>query len=84
MQAVVADYDVDAGELSFTFPSGDVVSGHVELGDEIQTNFFGSIHLAQELVGPWADALSEFMDQPVRLVARRASGPTAGAPGRCR
>jgi uncharacterized protein YcbX len=69
MQAVVPDYDVDAGELTFTFPSGEVVSGHVQYGDEIQTNFFGSIYFAKELQGPWADALSEFMGHPVRLVA---------------
>ena len=69
MQAVIADYDVDAGELAFTFPSGQVASGQVEYGDEVQTNFFGSIYFAKELVGPWADALSEFMGHPVRVVA---------------
>src|ERR1700744_2029184 len=69
MQAVVPDYDVDAGELSLTFPSGEVVTGHVEYGEDIQTNFFGDIYFAKELLGPWADALSEFMGQPVRLVA---------------
>jgi uncharacterized protein YcbX len=69
MQAVVPDYDVEAGELTFTFPSGEIVGGRVEYGDEIQTNFFGSIHLAKELIGPWAEALSDFMGHPVRLVA---------------
>jgi uncharacterized protein len=69
MQAVVPEYDVDAGKLTFTFPSGEVVDGYVAYGDEIQTNFFGSIHFAKELVGPWGDALSEFMGHPVRLVA---------------
>jgi uncharacterized protein len=69
MQAVIPDYDADAGELSFTFPSGEVAGGRVEYGDPIQTNFFGSIYFAKELVGPWADALSEFMGHPVRVVA---------------
>jgi uncharacterized protein len=69
MQAVVPGYDVDAGELTLTFPSGEVVGGHVDYGDEIQTNFFGSIYFAKELIGPWAQALSDFMGQPVRLVA---------------
>jgi uncharacterized protein len=80
LQAVVPDYDVDAGELTFTFPSGDVVSGHVGYGDEIQTNFFGSIRFAKELVGPWADALSEFVGHPVRLVATEI-GPDRGRAG---
>jgi uncharacterized protein len=69
MQAVVPEYDVDAGELTLTFPSGEAVSAHVEYGDDIQTNFFGSIYFAKELLGPWAAALSEFMGHPVRLVA---------------
>src|ERR1700744_2846603 len=41
MQAVIADYDVASGHFILTFPSGAAVSGHVELGDEIQTNYFG-------------------------------------------
>src|ERR1700742_2740530 len=69
MQAVVPDYDVDAEELTLTFPSGEAVSGHVEYGDEIQTNFFGAVYFAKELRGPWADALSEFVGHPVHLVA---------------
>ncbi len=69
MQAVVPDYDVDAGELTLTFPSGEAASGHIEYGEEIQTNFFGSIYFAKELLGPWAEALSEFIGHPVRLVA---------------
>lgn len=69
MQAVVPDYEAGTGELTLTFPSGEVASGRVEYGEEIQTNFFGSIHFAKELVGPWADALAQFMGHPVRLVA---------------
>ena len=69
MQAVIPDYDVDAGELTLTFPSGEAVSDHVEYGDEIQTNFFGSIYFARELLGPWAEPLSEFLGHSVRLVA---------------
>jgi uncharacterized protein YcbX len=69
MQAVVPEYDLDAGELTLSFPSGEVVSGHVKYGEEIQTNFFGAIYFAKELLGPWADALSDFMGHPVRLVA---------------
>jgi hypothetical protein len=69
MQAVIPDYDVDAGELSLAFPSGDVVAGHLEYGEDIQTNFFGSVYFAKELLGPWAGALSEFLGHPVRLVA---------------
>ncbi len=81
MQAVVAEYDVGAGELTFTFPSGEVVAGQVECGAEIQTNFFGDIRFAKELVGPWAATLSEFMGQPVRLVAAPGVGADRGRAG---
>jgi uncharacterized protein YcbX len=81
MQAVVPDYHLDSGELTFIFPSGEVVTGHVAYGDEIQTNFFGSIVFAKELMGPWADALSEFMGQPVRLVAAPGVGADRGRAG---
>ena len=52
LQAVVPDYDADTGELTFTFPSGELVGGRVQYGEEIQTKFFGSIYFAKELVGP--------------------------------
>jgi uncharacterized protein len=80
LQAVVPDYNVDTGELTFTFPSGEVVSSHVQYGDEIQTDFFGSIRFAKELVGPWAAALSGFLGHPVRLVATEI-GPDRGRAG---
>ncbi|HEX3689190.1 MAG TPA: hypothetical protein VHV28_05815 [Solirubrobacteraceae bacterium] len=81
MQAIIADYDMDADALAFTFPSGEVVNGHVELGDPIQTNYFGDIHFAKELVGPWAPALSEFMGAPVRVVAAPGVGADRGRAG---
>jgi MOSC domain-containing protein len=81
MQAIVPEYDVDAGDLTFSFPSGEVVSGHVELGDPIQTDYFGSIQFARELLGPWAEALSAFMEEPVRVVAAPGVGADRGRAG---
>lgn len=81
LQAVVPEYDAAAGELAFTFPSGEVVSAHVELGQEVETNYFGTVRVAKELVGPWADALSAFMGEPVRVVASPKVGADRGRAG---
>ena len=81
MQAVIPDYDVDAGELAFMFPSGEVVSGHVELGDEIQTNFFGSIHFAKELWDRGPTRCRRSWAEPVRLVAAPGVGADRGRGG---
>ena len=68
LQLVRADYDADADALSLRFADGVVVEGAVERGDEIDTTFHTRQRAARVVVGPWADAVSELMGQPVRLV----------------
>jgi uncharacterized protein YcbX len=45
------------------------VAGTVEYGDVLQTRFLSSRRPARELHGPWSAALSEYFDQPLRVVA---------------
>jgi uncharacterized protein YcbX len=68
LQLVRAEYDADADALSLHFPDGDVVSDEVARGDEIETTFHKRPRTAREVVGPWADAVSERIGLPVRLV----------------
>ena len=68
LQLVRADYDADEDALSLRFADGVVVEGAVERGDEIDTTFHTRQRAARVVVGPWADAVSELMGQPVRLV----------------
>jgi len=72
---ISADWDEGNGRLALGFPDGNVLEGEVELGDIVSTSFYGHRHVEGRLVvGPWSDALSEFVGQPVRLVQPTAVG----------
>jgi uncharacterized protein len=73
LQVVVADYDPDSLELTLTFPDGSRAEGRVTYGDPVPTQFFGLHDALPEVIGPWAQTISEFFERPLRLVA----SPTA-------
>ena len=73
LQVVSPAYDPDSQELTLTFPDGSRVDGRVAYGGRIQTRFFDQPETAPEVIGPWAEAISEFFGRPLRLVA----SPTA-------
>jgi uncharacterized protein YcbX len=66
---VAARWDGDT--LALTFPDGREVSARPEAGDEAETANYAGRPIAGRLVeGALADALSEHLDRPVRLLAR--------------
>lgn len=71
---VQADFDADSGVLALTIPGGDTVAGEVELGDVLDSGFFGAVRGGREVVGPWAQALSEFAGVTLRLAATTNEG----------
>jgi MOSC domain-containing protein len=73
LQTVVADYDQAAGTLALSFPDGTMAAGGVTYGETITTSFFSRPKEARELQGPWSDALSAFLQQPLRLVATESA-----------
>jgi uncharacterized protein YcbX len=81
LQLVRAEYDADADTLSLRFPEGDVVEGEVTRGEEIETTFHTRPRAARLVVGAWADAVSEIMGQPVRLVEPSLPAPDRGRGG---
>jgi uncharacterized protein YcbX len=78
LQAVVASYD--GAVLTLEFPNRPAVTGEVELGERLATRFFSRPREDSLVVGPWADALSEFVGAPLRLVCT-ASATDRGARG---
>lgn len=65
---ILPDWD-GVSRLALGFPDGARVEGDVELGDRLETDFYGKRSVAGRLVrGPWADALSEYADAPLSLV----------------
>jgi MOSC domain-containing protein len=59
---------VENGRLTFLFPDGRVVDGDVELGEPLSTSFWGRQVSGRLVVGPWADALSDYAGTSVQLV----------------
>lgn len=55
--------------LTLGFPDGAVVEGDVELGEPVQTDFYGKRSVGGRVVhGPWAEALSGYAGAPLSLV----------------
>jgi uncharacterized protein YcbX len=56
------------GRLELRLPDGTAVTGEVELGDAVATDFYGRSVPGHVVVGPWGEALSQLAGQRVRLV----------------
>jgi uncharacterized protein YcbX len=69
LQTVVAGHDPGAGSLTLSFPDGREAQAPIEYGETLETRFFSQTRMARELRGPWSEALSAFIGQPLRLVA---------------
>jgi len=65
LQTVVATYD--GSGLTLEFPDGEVVSAHVAYDDAVEARFLSRVVSGRLVRGPWAQALSEHVGQPVRL-----------------
>lgn len=81
LQLVRAEYDADADTLLLRFPDGNVVEGEVRRGEQVDTTFHKRPRPAREVVGPWADAVSELIGLPVRLVEPEWPAPDRGRSG---
>jgi uncharacterized protein len=62
------EYDSETERLTLQFPDGTVADGEVALGEEIVVDFYGRPVGSRIVVGPWADALSQWLGRPLRLV----------------
>jgi uncharacterized protein YcbX len=84
LSLVASRLDLAAGRLALLFPEGDIVSAATELGDPIETIFFGRPAAGRLVVGPWNEALSAWSGLDLRLVmsddigAANDRGPEAG------
>jgi uncharacterized protein len=71
---VRADWDEAPERLTLSFPDGRRVEDVVRQGEPIVTDFWGHRVPGRVVEGPWAEALSDFVGKPLRLVK-------AGKPG---
>jgi uncharacterized protein YcbX len=71
-----ATAETESGRLRVRLPDGSVVDGEVELGEAVETDFYGRPVQGRVVHGPWAKALSALAGLPLTLV--RADEPGAG------
>src|SRR4051812_47775216 len=81
MVQVKAWTDPDATILRLTFPDGRVIEGDIELGEATETPIHGRVGIGHVVVGPWAEALGEFLGRNVVLIrCDRPGGTRSGKP----
>lgn len=68
LQLVQAEFDASTETLSMRFADGLVVAAPVERGEELETVFHRAPRTARLVLGPWAEAVSSLVGEPVRLV----------------
>jgi uncharacterized protein len=73
---VHAECDADGRRLALRFPDGGAVNEPVRLGEAKVTAFWGRPVRGRLVEGPWSEALSQLLGQPVRLL--RADEPGGG------
>ena len=64
----------DPETLALHFPDGSVTSGPVELGPAVNAILYGLERPGHELSGPFSTRLSEWADQPLRLLRMDEEG----------
>jgi uncharacterized protein len=65
---------VDDGHLRLDFPDGKVVEGEVELGESIETIFYGRPVAGRLVEGPWSKALSDLTGKSIRVARTEREG----------
>ncbi len=80
-QLIHAAYDEAKDTLTFALTDGREVTGTVERGEEVTTQFHRRPRQARLVLGPWSDVLSELAGEPVRLVEPSTSAVDRGRNG---
>jgi len=65
---VGAAWDEATRRLALQFPGGQSVEGIVEPGEEVDATLYGRPHPSRTVPGPWQDALSEYVGEPVTFL----------------
>jgi MOSC domain-containing protein len=74
LQAIVADYCDPDRRLRITLPGGPQLEDVVRHDRPVVAQFYSGILRGRLVTGPWSDAISEFVGQPLRLVEAEDAG----------
>ena len=62
------EWDESSRRLALEFPDGLRVDGVVELGEQVDAMMYGAPRISRRVVGPWQDAISQFVGRPLELL----------------
>jgi uncharacterized protein YcbX len=65
---VRVEWDESTRRLALDFPEGPRVEGTVEPGDSVQATLYDLPHPSRAVPGPWEEALSDFVGEPLTLL----------------
>jgi MOSC domain-containing protein len=68
LMRVRPEWDEASRRLALTFPDGSVVEGEVEPGEPFEAKLYRTPHPSRLVPGPWQEALSEFVGEPITLL----------------
>jgi uncharacterized protein YcbX len=62
------EWDESSRRLALVFPDGLRVDGIVELGEQVDSIMYGAPRPSRRVVGPWQEAISQFLGKPIELL----------------
>lgn len=68
LMRVQPEWDEASRRLALAFPDGSVVEGEAEPGEPFEAELYGTPHPSRTVPGPWQEALSEFVGEPLTLL----------------
>lgn len=68
MVRIRPEWDEETRSLALRFPDGEVVEGVVELGEPVAPEMYGQPVPSRRVHGPWQEAISRFVGQPLTLL----------------
>lgn len=79
LTSVRPDWDETTRRLALAFPDGTTVEGVVEPGEAVEAILYGEPHPSRRVAGPWEEALSALVGQPVTLLWSERGAVDRGA-----
>ena len=68
LMRVQPEWDEASRRLALAFPDGSVVEGEVEPSEPFEAELYRTPHPSRTVPGPWQEALSEFVGEPLTLL----------------
>ena len=78
---VGAEWDEATRRLALTFPNGERIEGAAEPAEPVEATMYGQPHPSRAVPGPWQDALSEYVGEPLTLLWSERGGVDRGVGG---